>query len=127
MDKIGLTLSQAPDDAQVNDPKFQEELRAFSKSLHTAGVSFTQRGMAFDSIDVAGYPLPEFLVVLGPPSIAALATVAGIWVKAHVGRKVRLKFGDIMAEARTPEEIGELLKRAAEFKDRKRNDSSDRP
>jgi hypothetical protein len=47
-------------------------------------------------------------------------------VKAHYGRKVRLKFSDITAEARTPEEIGELLKRVAEFKDRKRGGNDHR-
>jgi hypothetical protein len=71
VDQIEITLSPAPDDAQVNDPKFQEELRGFSSSLHAEGVSFSQRAMTFDSVDVAGYPLPEFVIALGP-TIAAL-------------------------------------------------------
>ncbi len=74
--------------------------------------------MAFDSVDATGYPLPEFLVTLGPPTIAALAAIAGAWVQARYGRKVRLKVGDVEAEARTAEEVEKLFVRAAEFRDR---------
>lgn len=114
-ERATIILLKAPDDPLVNDPKFQEELREFSRSLHTAGISFSQRAMAFDSVEVAGYPLPEFLVTLGPPAIAALAVFGGAWVQARFGRKMRLKVGDIEAEARTEEEIGRLLDRAAKF------------
>jgi hypothetical protein len=33
MEQIEIILGRAPDDPQENDPKFQEELREFSKSL----------------------------------------------------------------------------------------------
>lgn len=113
-----VVLVRAPDDAKVNEPKFQEELRGFSKALHSAGIEFSRRGMAFNSVDATGYPLPEFLVTLGPPTIAALAAIAGAWVQARYGRKVRLKVGDVEAEARTAEEVEKLFVRAAEFRDR---------
>jgi hypothetical protein len=47
-------------------------------------------------------------------------------VQARFGRKVRLKFGDVEAEARTPEEIEELLKRVSAFRDGKRDAGDDR-
>ena len=40
----------------------------------------------------------EFLSTLGPPAIADAAAVAGAWVNARYGRKVRLKVGDVEAE-----------------------------
>jgi hypothetical protein len=55
MEKIEIRLQRAPDDPKVPDPKFQEELREFSKALQTAGVDYSQRGMAFDSADALGY------------------------------------------------------------------------
>jgi hypothetical protein len=37
--KIEIDLQPAPDDPRVNDPKFQEELSGFSKSLRGTGVT----------------------------------------------------------------------------------------
>jgi hypothetical protein len=125
MEQIEIVLRRAPDDPPENAPEFQEELREFSKSLHAAGVTYSQRAMAFDAIDAVGYPLPEFLVTLGPPIIAAAAALCGGWVQARYGRKVRLKIGDVEAEGRTVEEIESLLKRAAEFRDSDRTKSDD--
>ncbi|SAL85764.1 hypothetical protein AWB68_07796 [Caballeronia choica] len=69
--------------------------------------------MAFDSATVTGYPLAEFIIKeLGPNLITALAAAAGVWISGRSGRKVRLKVGDIEAEARTIEEVEQLLKRA---------------
>jgi hypothetical protein len=45
-----------------------------------------------------------------------LAAVAVAWLHARSGRKVRLKFGDVEAEARTPEEVEQLLDRLACFR-----------
>jgi hypothetical protein len=116
-EQVRIVLVRAPDDPRVSERKFQEELREFSESLRAAGVSFSQRAMAFDSVDAAGYPLPEFLVTLGPPAIAALAAIAGAWVQARYVRKMRLKVGDVEAEGRTEEEIKRLLEHAAKFQD----------
>jgi hypothetical protein len=38
---------------------------------------------------------------------------------------VKLNFGDVEAEGRTPEEIEELLKRVAEFRDNKLKGTED--
>lgn len=126
MERVEIVLRQAPDDPQVNDPEFQKELREFSKSMRDAGVTFSQRAMAFDSIDALGYPLAEFVLKsLGPAAIAAVAAVSGAWVQARYGRKVRLKIGDVEAEGRTTEEIQSLLKQAADFRDADHTKSGD--
>jgi len=117
MEQVRITLRRAPDDPPEPDPKFQEELREFCKSLHAAGVTFAQRGMAFDAADAVGFTVGQFLITLGPAVIAAVAAVCGGWVQARYGRKVRLKIADVEAEGRTVEEIGSLLKRAADFRE----------
>ena len=124
-EKIEIILLPASDDPPENAPEFQKELGTFNKSLRSAGVSFSPRAMTFDSVDAVGYQLPEFMITLGPPVIAALAAVCGAWVQARYGRKVRLKVGDVEAEGRTVEEIESLLKRAAEFRDSDRTKSDD--
>jgi hypothetical protein len=118
--EFSIELERAADDPPENDPTFQNELSTFGAALSAASVPYSQTAIAFDSVDAHGYPLPEFIValkVLGPPAIAALAAAAGAWVQARYGRKVRLKIGEIEAEARTVAEVEELLKRAAKFRD----------
>jgi hypothetical protein len=114
--EFSLELVRVADDPLENDPAFQAELGEFSKSLHAAGVTFSQRAIAFDAVDGGGYPLAEFVVrTLGLPLIGAAAHVCATWVKARNGRKLRLKIGDVVAEGQTDEDIKRLMKQAAEF------------
>jgi hypothetical protein len=121
-DGLEMFLLRAPDDPT----QFSDEIRA---DLFRAHESLRKRGVGVTS--VGAHPagdthIGQFLITLGPPAIAAIAAVAGAWVQARFGRKVRLKFGDIEAEARTPEEIEELLKRVAAFNDSKQDTGGDR-
>jgi len=126
MGQVEIKLKRAPDDPKVHEPKFQEELREFSKSLHATGVASSQRGMAFDSVDTPGYPLPEFVLTVIPAVVGAVGAVCGAWVQARYGRKVRLKIGDVEAEGRTVDEINILLQQAADLRkiDQTKNDET---
>ena len=88
--KVRIVLTRASDDPKVNERSFQEELGSFGAALRSAGVKYTARGMAFDSVDALGYQLPEFYVFLGS-SITAVAALCGAWIQARYGRKVRIK------------------------------------
>jgi hypothetical protein len=126
VDRIEIVLGRAPEDAPERDPKIQEEFRAFSSSLHDAGITFSQRAIAFDSADALGYPIGQFAIQLAQTGVpAALAAGVGAWLHARYGRKVRVKFDNIEVEARTPEEVEKVLNRVAEF--RKRSADEDRP
>lgn len=125
-EQIRIKLERAPDDPPENDPKFQEELREFSKSLRTAGVTFSQRGRTFDAIDAHGYALAEYTIKqLAPVAIPAITGAIGILLQARYGRKVRIKIGPVEAEARTIDEIDKLLKRAADFQNSDSTKSND--
>ena len=120
MAEIGIVLRRAPDESKdPRDPEFQAELSEFSKSLHSAGLKVSQRGMAFDSAEFLGYPLPEFTVSLaqtvGPALLGAVGVALGAWLKGRYGRKARVKIGDVEAEAQTIEEVGALLVKIQEF------------
>lgn len=111
--KVELQLKRTSDDPAVQDPAFQAELQKFSGSLRAAGVRFSQRVMTFDAVDATGYALAEYVVKeLGPAAIGVIGTAVGAWISGRSGRKVRLKVGDIEAEARTIEEVEQLLQRA---------------
>ncbi|HEY3620011.1 MAG TPA: hypothetical protein VGK96_24650 [Candidatus Sulfotelmatobacter sp.] len=120
-DAIKLTLLRASDDpAQLSD-EYQTELYAVQEALRKRGLQVT----GFAAHPAGDTHLGQFLITLGPPVIAAVAAVAGAWVQARYGRKVRLKFGDVEAEGRTPAEIEELLKRIAEFRETKPKGTKD--
>jgi hypothetical protein len=113
-----LELVPAPDDPNIGEPAFQQELGLFTQALHKTGVSYSQTGMAMDAVDAQGFPLPEFIVVmktLGPPVIAAVVTCATAWARTRMGRKVRIRVGEFEADGYTAAEIETLLRRAAEF------------
>jgi hypothetical protein len=118
--KFSIELIGADDDPPVNDRTFQEELSRFAATLRATKIPYGQRGMALDSVDAHGYPLPEFILAIKDialPVVASLAAPFGAWMQAKYGRKVRLKIGETEAEARTVVEVEKLLKIAAEFTD----------
>ncbi len=116
MGQINLVLVSAPDEPRVNDTAFQAELRDVTGSLRTAGAEFTARHVSLHATGSMDYQLAEFAIkTLGPAVITGVAGVFGAWIGARTGRKLRVKIGDVEAEAHTREEITALLKRAAKF------------
>jgi hypothetical protein len=114
---LKITLLAAPDELSYFTPEYQQELRAFEKAFNDQGVPVdSERALA----KMAGGPFlsGEFVLKvadkIGPPLIAG---VAG-WLHGRAGRKVRLKVGDIEAEAPTIEEVEKLLDRAREIQQR---------
>jgi hypothetical protein len=118
--RVELTLAGAP-----GEPAFtsegQAEAEKFDADLRRQRLEVTALAVGSGPGILTG----QFLVTLGPAVIAAIAAVAGAWVHARYGRKVRLKVGDIEAEARTTEEIEALLRHAVELRNGKRDDVAD--
>jgi len=117
MESIELELIPAPDDLRVNDPAFQAELRDVTASLRMTGAEFSTMQLSLHAVGALDYQLAEFAIKsLGPAVVAGAAGVLGTWIGARSGRKLRVKIGDVKAEAHTPEEIAALLTQAAEFR-----------
>jgi hypothetical protein len=113
--KVKISLKPAPDDAKVNDPRFQEELNEFSKSLRAAGVFYSQRGMFFDTVGAVGYSLPEFVLILSQTIFPRLGSIMVMWLNGRSGRKISVKIGDVEAEAQTDQDVGNVLEKVKEF------------
>ncbi|SDN00205.1 hypothetical protein SAMN05216360_10531 [Methylobacterium phyllostachyos] len=71
--------------------------------------------MAFDSVDAVGFALPEYIIPLAQAVGPTLGVILVAWLQGRAGRKVRLKVGDVEAEARTADEVERLLNKAAEM------------
>ena len=116
LDQVELTLLPAPDDPERVCYEIQAKLLGIHENLRKRGVGVTS---------VIAHPagdthIGQFIITLGPPAIAAIAAVAGAWVKTRFGRRIQFKFDDdVEAEARTAQEIDELLKQLTALRDSK--------
>lgn len=116
-DRLELKLEPAGDDPPINSAAFQTSMVPIGAALAAAGVRYSQRAMAFDAAEAIGFALPEYVIQIGQALGPTLGVVLVAWLQGRAGRKVRLKVGDIEAEARTTEELERLLERAARLKE----------
>jgi hypothetical protein len=115
-DQLEIGLIPAGDDPQWETSGYQAELQRFEAALNQEGLEIQAFVRSRKSAEFTSSPLVgDFLVLaktLGPAAIAAI----GGWLAGRNGRKVRIKIGDIEAEARTPEEVEKLLAIARDIK-----------
>ncbi len=60
----------------------------------------------------------KLATVIGPVLVSSFVAVVGAWLHARYARKVRLKVGNIEAEAPTVKEVERLLDRAQDIQQR---------
>jgi hypothetical protein len=115
---LGVRLVRAPDDPPLVSREYQEALGEFRKSLQAVGIQSSARSFAFDGVAGGGGLSGDFVLKLAGEIGPAL--IAGIfaWLHGRYGRKVRLKVGDIEAEAQTTEEVEKLLAHALEIQEK---------
>jgi len=103
-----------------DEPDWQDDLLRFYAQLLDANIEVVPRWKgdavcrSYSDSDVFKH-LGEFAVPLAQIVSPALIALVRGWFARGTGRKVRLKVGDIEAEARTVEELDELLHRARAF------------
>jgi len=112
-----LTLVPSANDPPVLDSQYQKELESFKKSLLALGLEVHFTMELRESMGGGGGLLGEFLIKIAPIiGSGGLFGLLGAWLQAKYGRKVRVKFGDTEAEARSVEEIRALLKAVDEHR-----------
>lgn len=111
--RISVKLCRAPDDAPLGSAAFQKELSEFARALSAQGIDVRSRHFTFDSVSGGGGLAGEFTLIASSILIPVSA-VAGAWLQAKCGRRVRVKFGDTEAEATTVEELEKVLRMAEE-------------
>src|SRR5438045_1224908 len=113
MGKLLLTLNPAETDPPLRSPEYQDSLLQIRDALFENGmppstVIELQESEAASQTVLTGSFSIELVKVVGPMLVGIVAT----WLAGRYGRKVRLKVGDIEAEARTVEEVETLLAQA---------------
>ena len=117
--ELAVTLLPGQDDPPLFDREYQDQLREFGLSRHPPGVEISstlriQASAGSENLYVGDFII-KFVSALGPVVCAMLAA----WLHARKGRKVRLKCGEIEAEAQTVDDVQRLLELAAQAEPKK--------
>ena len=118
-DELELHLIAAPDDAPSWEPEYQGELFYLNHRLAAGGVEYSclVEGPGCKG-PVEAAALGELFIKFTELAVPVIGTVVGAWLHARYGRKVRLKIGEIEAEAQTWEDVDKLLARAQQIQQR---------
>lgn len=111
--RVRIYLVNAPHDPPTFSSEYQADLRNVIAALRANKIQADAAFMTMDSAGNAGGYIGE-IAVLATAFGPVLTGILAAWLQSKVGRKVRLKDGDIEVEARTVQEAGELLDIAAE-------------
>jgi hypothetical protein len=117
-EEIDLELIASPDDPDYRSSTCQHELENVDEQLRAHALKVTPLQLLQKSADGVSGLSGTFLITVGPAVVAALGVVVGAWIQGRLGRKVKLKIGDVEAEARTPDELRDLLAYAARIRPR---------
>jgi hypothetical protein len=113
-----IFLLPAPDDSTIYSPEFQAGLQTFDDALRAEGIKVSPRVLVRKSAGGGSSYVGEFLIPLAQVVGPALGVVLVAWLQGRSGRKVKLKVGDVEAEARSVEEVQTLLRSAQQFRDK---------
>jgi hypothetical protein len=109
---LRLTLVRSADDQAAFSPGYQTELRQFYQLVRAEGTHIRALVFTLDSVGASGGLVGEFVIPLAQVIGPMLGGAAVAWLQGRAGRKLRLKVGDVEVEARTLEEVEQLLKQA---------------
>jgi hypothetical protein len=121
MEPAELKIALLPLSDEVASWDVQDAFGEFATELQSHDVPISAQPLVVPPGYVGGAPdllSGEFLLRVIPTIGPLVATAAGAWLHARYGRKVRIKAGDIEAEAQTAEEVEKLLNKAFEIQKR---------
>jgi hypothetical protein len=116
--EIKFVLKRSPGDGPQFGREYQASIGEVFTAFENEGIKIQPRAFAMDAVDAVGGATGEFLAfatVLGPAIVAAL----GGWLAGRNGRKVKIKVGEIEAEANSGKELDEVLERIGKIKHEK--------
>jgi hypothetical protein len=116
-------LSITPASAEeLRSPEFQKEMRSIERDLKERGFEPFAQTLIENSATTGGlWYLGQFVFdVVKSNALPAMIGVVSAYLATRAGRKVRLKIGEVEAEAHNVEEIKKLLKLADKHKHKER-------
>lgn len=93
-----------------DDPDVQADIVEAERLLKEAGLKVSSGAYVRKSLDYGTLLTGEFGLIVGGTTLAATALKA--WITGRMGRKVRIKVGDVEVEAATLKEVEAALEKA---------------
>jgi hypothetical protein len=115
-ERIHLDLLASDTDPSLRSRGYQAGLDEVARGLRALDAKVSVRMFMQDAVDAPSFLTGGFTIVKSV-GLAAIPVIVA-WLHGRYGRKVRLKVGDIEAEARTVAEIEGLLKQAEKLRPR---------
>ena len=114
-DGMKIVLKRSPEDPPQFSREYKADMGKVFTALHNEGTKFEATAFAMDGVDAVGGATGEILALaktLGPATIAAIAA----FLAGRNGRKVKIKVGEIEAEANSVKELNAVLERVEKIK-----------
>lgn len=109
-----VAVTPAPNE-ELFSPEFQDVLGGVLHGLQAQGLEVSVQMRFHDAADTGGmWSLGQFTIEGAKIVSPALTGILGAYLGARMGRKVKLKTGNIEVEAHSIEELQQLLKIADE-------------
>ncbi|EGG77486.1 hypothetical protein SXCC_01876 [Gluconacetobacter sp. SXCC-1] len=124
-ERVGIRIELVPswDDPPKPDTGYQNELTDLDHALNDVEVDYNRTILSPHSAQGFDYALGEYLIrYVAPAAFSAVAGAFCAWLQARSGRKVRLKIGDIEAEANSVRDAEHLLVQAMTLQAQKVDD-----
>lgn len=112
---VTIKFVAGDDDPEFKDQDYQRELTAIESALNASGSRVQSTVYIQRAVGGGSWLTGDFLThlsALGTP----VGALVGSWITARLGRKVRIKVGDIEVEAATVKEAETLIERARTIK-----------
>ncbi len=100
MGKISVELIASETDPPLRSSEYQAGLKNVASALQTANAKVSFRMFMQDAIGAPSFLEGGFTIENVKSVAVVLGPIFGAWLQARYGRKVRLKIGDIEAEAK---------------------------
>jgi hypothetical protein len=115
MKMVDVILLPSYDDPAITDVMLNADILRFEAVV--GDCAHRQQTMCFsaNAPEVSNWA-GDYLIMISPVATALIAA-AGTWFASKSGRKVRLRVGDIEAEASTVEEVELLVERGFELRE----------
>jgi hypothetical protein len=117
-ERISGDLIAAQTDPPLHSSEYQAGLKEVASALQALDAKVSFQMSMQEAVDAPSFLHGVFTIQNVKSVGLVLGPIIGAWLQARYGRKVRLKIGDIEAEARNVAEVEELLKTAEKVRPR---------
>jgi hypothetical protein len=112
-----IKLLPGAGDGELFAPECQATVRAFFQQLRDTGVIAHPVAFTMDCAGASGCLVGEFVLPFAQIAGPAIGEAVAAWFQGKVGRKLRLKVGNIEVEAATMQELEQVLDQAIARRD----------